>query len=296
MLLLCLLLPAFSAVAQELNCTVTVNAQKLQTADPRIFKTLEKSLTEFMNNRKWTGDTYSANERIQSNILISIVEEKGSNRYSASMQVQANRPVYNSSYNSTLLNMKDDDVTFEYAEFQPIEYTENSGSNNNLASIMAYYAYLIIGLDYASFSPNGGQPYFARANSIIMLNQNSSEAGWRALEKNRNRYWMIENLTNAKYDDFHAAWYKYHRGGLDLMYEDSDKGRKAITDAVNIIATIQAENPGIMLLQQFFAAKSEELTNVYTKALPGEKSNMVQVLKKMDPTNSSRYDRILKTQ
>ena len=297
MLLLCLLLPAFNAaVAQELNCTVTVNAQKLQTTDPRVFQTLQKSLTEFMNNRKWTGDTYTAGERIECNILINITEEKGANRFAAQATVQANRPVYNSSYNTTLLNLVDQDVSFEYAEFQPIEFTENSSANDNIASVLAYYAYLIIGLDYASFAPNGGEPHFSRANSVIMLNQNSNEPGWRALEKNRNRYWMIENLTSSKYEGFHAAWYKYHREGLDMMYEDSDKGRKAISDALNMINAIQAENPGIMLLQQFFSAKSEEITNVYTKALPGEKSNMVQMLTKMDPTNTSRYQRILKSQ
>ena len=296
LLLFCLSFIAYSyqAVAQELNCTVKVNAQKLQTTEPRVFQTLEKTLTEFMNNRKWTGDTYSSTERIECSILISILEEKGSNRFTATMNVQANRPVYSSSYNSTMLNLKDDDVAFDYVEYQPMEYTENSGANPNLVSIMAYYAYLIIGLDYASFSPNGGVPYYAKANTIIQLNQNSNESGWRALEKTKNRYWMIENLMNSKYEAFHAAWYKYHRTGLDQMYDDPDKGRKGITDAINLISPIQQDYPNIMLLQQFFAAKSEELTNVYTKALPGEKSNMVQLLSKMDPVNTNRYQKILK--
>jgi len=258
-----------------------------------VFQTLQKSLTEFMNNRRWTGETYAPNERIECTILINITEEKSDNRFVAQATVQSNRPVYRSSYNSTLLNMVDQDVAFDYIEYQPFTYDENAGGNNNLTSIMAYYAYLILGLDYDSFSPKGGAPYFVKAQNLIQLNQNSGEAGWKALEKNKNRYWMIENLTNTKYDAFHTAWYKYHREGLDLMYDDSDKGRKAVTDAITIISGIQQENPGIMLMQQFFAAKSEEMTNIYTQALAGEKSNMVQMLSKMDPVNTGRYQKIL---
>lgn len=292
-MLLCLCLTAFNAAAQEFNCTVKVNAQKLQTTDPRVFQTLQKTLTEFINNRRWTGDTYAPNERIECSILINITEEKENNRFTAQATVQANRPVYRSSYNSTLLNLVDPDVAFDYIEYQPLTFDENAGGNNNLANIMAYYAYLILGLDYDSFSPRGGAPYFAKAQNLIQLNQNSGEAGWKALEKNKNRYWMVENLTNTKYDAFHGAWYKYHRDGLDMMYDDSDKGRKAITDAMTVINGIQQENPGIMLMQQFFAAKSEELTNLYTGALPAEKSNMVQMLSKMDPVNTGRYQKIL---
>jgi hypothetical protein len=294
-LLLCLSLITFNSFAQELNCTVKVQAQKLQTADPRVFQTLQKALTEFMNNRRWTGDTYSQNERIECSVVINITEEKSANRFIAQATVQANRPVYRSSYNSTLLNMVDQDIAFEYIEYAPFEYSESAGGNNNLSNIMAYYAYLILGMDYDSFSPRGGSPYFVKAQNIINLNQNSGEAGWKALEKNRNRYWMIENLTNTKYDAFHTAWYKYHRDGLDMMYDDSDKGRKAVMDAMNIVNGIQQENPGIMLMQQFFAAKSEELTNIFTGALASEKGNIVQLLSKMDPVNTGRYQKILKS-
>jgi hypothetical protein len=283
-----------STFAQELSCKVIVSTQKLQTTERKVFDALQKTLTEFMNNRKWTTDAFQTNERIECSVLLEILEEKGNNRFAAKTTVQSNRPVFNSNYNSTLLNYIDLDIVFEYVEFQPIDFTENSSANNNLANIMAYYAYLIIGLDYDSYSLKGGVPWYSKAQNIVTINQNSGESGWKSFEKTKNRYWLIENLMNNKYDDIHKAIYIYHRDGLDKMYEDVDAGRTAITSALNLINKIYTDNTNTMILQQFFAAKTEELINIYSKAPTAEKNTIVQLLSKIDPSNSTRYQKINK--
>jgi len=291
---LLLLFISVSSYAQELNCTVRVSAQKLQTTDPKVFQTLQKTLTDFMNNRKWTTDIFGTQEKIECSFILNITTESGGNKYGAQLTVQSNRPVYNSAYNSTMLNIVDADITFDYAEFQPIEFTENSSSNTNLANILAYYAYIVIGLDYDSFSPKGGSPWFAKAMNVVSLSKNSNETGWKGFEKTRNRYWLAENLTNSKYDQLHAALYSYHREGMDKMFDDPEIGRNAIMDALNSVDKVTADNPGSMIVAQFFAAKADEITNIYSKASPGEKSAAFNLLSKLDPTNSARYQKIMK--
>jgi hypothetical protein len=289
-----LLFISYASYAQELNCTVKVSAQKLQTTDPRIFQTLQKALTDFMNNRKWTTDIFATQEKVECSFLVTITSELGGNKFGAQLTVQANRPVYNSSYNSTMLNIVDVDVTLEYLESQPIEYSDNSGSNTNFTSILAYYAYIILGLDYDSFAPNGGAQWYAKAMNIVSLNQNSTEVGWKGFEKPKNRYWMAENLTNSKYDQIHTALYGYHRQGLDKMFDDPDAGRAAVMDALNLIDKMNSDNPGTMIVGQFFAAKADELTNIYSKAGQTEKATAVTLLSKLDPTNAQRYQKIMK--
>src|ERR1043165_7382768 len=202
--------------AQELNCQVNVIAANLQTTDPKVFETLKQAVYEFMNNRKWSNDNYKPEEKIECSMLINITQEISSDKFGAQITVQSNRPVFNSSYNSPMLYLADKDFQFQYAQYQPLDYTDNQFTSN-LTSVLAYYAYLIIGFDYDSFSPKGGMPYFQKANSIVTSAQSNNNAGpgWKSYESVRNRYWIVYNLTNSKLDYIHTVIYKYHREGLD---------------------------------------------------------------------------------
>lgn len=292
--LLTLLCIAVTGYAQELNCTVKVITAQLQTADPKIFQTLQKSIYEFMNNRKWTNDNFSTNERIECSILINITQEISSDKFGAQITIQSNRPVFSSGYNSTVLKWADKDFQFQYAEYQPLEFNENTYLSS-LTSVLAYYAYTIIGFDYDSFSPSGGTVYYQKAQNIVNAAQSTSEPGWKSYESIRNRYWLINNLLNTKFENVRIAMYKYHREGLDKMFENPDQGRKAITESINLLNKTNDDSPNSMILQVLLQAKSDELVNIYSKATPQEKSNAVQVLSKLDASNSSKYQAIMKS-
>jgi hypothetical protein len=280
------------AFSQELNCTVKVITAQLQTADPKIFQTLQKSIYEFMNNRKWTSEIYAPNERIECSMLINVTQEISSDKFSAQLTVQSNRPVFNSSFNSTLLKWVDKDFQFQYAEYQPLEFNENT-LLSNLTSILAYYAYTIIGLDNDSFAPSGGTPYFQKAQTIVNAAQSAPENGWKSYDGTRNRYWLINNLLNSKLDNARTVLYKYHRDGMDKMYENADVSRKPITECLNLLTEMNEDVPNSMILQVFMQGKQEELMGIYSKATPQEKTTAVQLLSKLDPSNSSKYQLIM---
>lgn len=290
------LLSAATAKGQELNCTVKVLAPNLQATDPRVFETLEQSISEFLNNRRWTNDNFLAKERIDCSMLISITQEISSDRFAAQVTVQSSRPVFYSSYNTPLLYLVDKDLQFQYAQYQPLEYQENQFSSA-LVSFLAYYAYLIIGMDYDSFSPKGGNPYFQRASNIVSMAQSANAAGpgWKSFEGTRNRFWLINNLTNPKLDYIHDMLYKYHRQGLDQMYEQMDNGRKAVLEALTQFAKIRDDEPTAMFTQIFCQTKGEELINIFSKAPPQDKNQAVQILVSLDPSNAGRYQQILKS-
>ncbi len=290
--LILLLIVSSFAKAQELNCSVQVITPQLQTADPKIFDDMKKTITEFMNNRKWTADTYTQNERIECTFLISITKELLADKYQAQVTIQSNRPVFNSGYNSTIFNWVDKDWTIEYAQYQTLDFNENS-ITSELSSLLAYYAYIIIGLDYDTFSPKGGAPYFAKAQNIVNLNTNAATKGWKAMEQ-RNRYWLVENLMNAKYDLGHTAIYKYHREGIDKMYDDLENGRKAVLSSFSLLDKLNQENPNSMFIQLFFTAKVDEIVNIFSQAPPIEKTQVINLVSKMDAANSSKYQKILK--
>ena len=280
--------------AQELNCNVQIITPKLQTADPKIFQTLKNSIREFMSNRKWTGDSYTNQEKIECSILINITKELGIDRFTAQVTIQSNRPVFNSSYQSLLLNYVDKDFEFGYTEFQPLDYNDNTGTNN-LTSFLAYYAYIILGIDYDTYSLKGGTPYFLKAQSVVNNAQNYSESGWRSNEKTiRNRYWLVENFLSGKYDEVRQAFYKYHLNGMDKMYEDMPGARKVITQCLSTFDKINSDYPNSFLVQLFFNAKAEELVGIYSQATPSEKATAVQLCSKLDATNAVKYQGILK--
>jgi hypothetical protein len=292
--LLAALLIAMGSSAQELNCTVKVITAQLQVVDPKVFQTLQKSIFEFMNNRKWTNDNFTAGERIDCSILINVTQELSSDKFAAQITIQSNRPVHNAGYNSTLLKWADKDFQFQYAEYQPLEFSETT-FGSNLTSVLAYYAYMIIGLDYDSFSPSGGTPHYQKAQNIVNAAQSSAESGWKSYESIRNRYWLVNNLLNSKFEDMRTVIYKYHREGLDKMFENPEIGRKAISESLNLMNKVNEDAPNSMIMQVYLQGKSDELVNIYSKATPQEKSNAVQILSKLDASNSSKYQAIMKS-
>jgi hypothetical protein len=280
--------------AQELNCSVQVNSDQIQTSDKKVFETLQTSIFEFMNNRRWTNDQYLNQERIECSILINITERISSDQFKATIQIQSRRPVYKASYNTPIFNFLDNDFEFRYVEFQPLEFNETQFTTN-LTSVLAYYAYVVIGMDYDSFSLEGGSPYFQKAQLVVNNAQSSSEKGWKAYENVRNRYWITENLLNPSFRPLRAAYYKYHRQGFDLMTENKDNARAAITESIEMLRKVQADKPGSVLMQLFFVAKSEEIVSVYTQAFPDEKNKVVNALNQIDPANANKYAEILKS-
>lgn len=292
--MLACLLPSVMLKGQELNCTVKVITAQLQVADPKIFQTLQKSIFEFMNNRKWTNDNFTAAERIDCSILINITQELSTDKFAAQITVQSNRPVHSAGYNSTLLKWADKDFQFQYAEYQPLEFSETT-FGSNLTSVLSYYAYIIIGLDYDSFSPSGGTPHYQKAQNIVNAAQSSSESGWKSYEAIRNRYWLVNNLLNSKFEDMRTVIYKYHREGLDRMFENVELGRKSITESLNLMNKVNEDSPNSMIMQVYLQGKSDELINIYSKATPQEKSTAVQILSKLDASNSSKYQGIMKS-
>ncbi len=281
--------------AQELNAKVVVQTPKLQLTDPKVFKTLENDITEFLNTRKWTNDVYQTQERIECSFLITITEELAANRYNAQIILQSNRPVYNSSYNTVMLNYQDKNWTFEYTEYQPLEYNDNAYLSE-LTAMLAYYTYIMIGLDYDSFSPEGGNPYFLRAQSIVNNAQNArnKSKGWTAFDSNQNRYWLIENLMSNKFKNLRKAFFEYHLNGLDMLSTNQKNARSALNSALKLIQQVNQNTPNSMAVDIFVRAKSDEILNIFAsdEVTPPEKSRAYSAMIKIDPANKSKYKEI----
>lgn len=258
-LILAALLFSVSSFGQELNARVTiVSAQISSTVDRRVFRTMQTALTDFLNKRKWTQDDYGQQEKIACNFLFNLQSSPESNVYKATLTVQAARPIYNSTFQSALINFQDPDVTFRYVEFQPIEFNENRVQGTeplaaNLTAVVAYYVYLVLGLDGDSFAPRGGDAWFKKANAIVNAAPDGRNiSGWRPFDGQRNRYWLAENLLNSRYNLIHDAYYSYYRQGLDQLAESDMKGRQGVMASLNALSTLHAENPNLMLYPFFF--------------------------------------------
>jgi hypothetical protein len=297
-LLILLLLGAvtFRLRAQELQATVAVVANRIpSTVDHKQFQTLQASLYDFINNRKWSNETFQNNEKIVCNFLIDISSSGANNTYQAILTVQAGRPVYNSTYQSPLINFRDENFSFRYVEYQQLDFNENrvQGSEPftaNLTAEIAYYVYMILGLDFDSFSLRGGDPYFQKALNIVNNAPDSRDInGWKAFDGVRNRYWLIENLTNSKYTLVHDAYYSYFRSGLDQLYDKEADGRAGILNALNMLNTVNTETPNTMIIQFFFQGKGTELSRVFQKAALDEKSRALDLLVRLDVSNANKY-------
>jgi Domain of unknown function (DUF4835) len=281
-----------AAAAQELNCQVQVVSPQIQgTSERRIFDNLQKAIFEFMNNTKWTNDVFGPDERINCSFFINVTEKLSNDEYKATLQVQSTRTVFKSSYNSVMLNHNDANFQFKYIEFQAFDFTINQHTTN-LTSVLAYYAYVILALDYDSFSPSGGTPYWQKAQTIVANAQNAPERGWRSQEDTKNRYWLVENMLQPLFAPMRTCIYKYHRMGFDIMYSDVAAGRAAVLEALQGLEAIHAQRPLSFPMQIFFNAKSDEVVKLFSQGMPDEKGKVIPLLQKIDPGNGIKYQRI----
>ena len=277
--------------AQELNCTVAINSTQVQTTDRNVFKDMKTGLEQFMNTRKWTSDNFKNYEKINCSMLITITKMPAIGSFSASVQVRSARPIYNTNYTSQLFNFADRDWEFEYIESQPLEYNDNTYTTN-LTSMLAFYAYVIIGMDYDSFSELGGTPYFQKALAVVNNAQSSNRPGWQSLGSNRNRYWLQENLNNSQMVDLRKAVYSYHRLAMDTFDKNPDQGREIILKGLKDIKKVRDINPSSILVISFFDAKGKEITNLFSDGNLQIRKQAYDIIVAIDPSNRM-YDKMI---
>lgn len=296
-----ILLFASIAEAQELRARVNVVSNRVGAGvDKKVFQTLQTALNNFINNRKWTTESYAPEEKIDCSFLLNVESTNDANIYKASLTIQSARPVFNATYLSPVINFQDNEVAFKYAEFQQLEFNENrvSGTDplaGNLTAVLAYYINIILGLDYDSFSPRGGNIYFQKAQSIV---NNAPEgrgiSGWKPFDGTRNRYWLTENLLSSRYAIIHDAFYNFYRLGMDKLYEDETTARNQILNVLSLLNNFNIDNPNTMILQFFLQSKTQELIRIFSKANPQEKAKAVEYLQRLDISNANKYKEGLK--
>ena len=301
MLILLLMVLDVKIQAQEINAKVTVVAAQVgNTVDKRVFQNLQTALVAFINKRKWTTDVFEGNEKIECSFLLNLQSVVEPNVYKATLTIQAGRPIYNSTYLSPLVNFIDNEITFRYVEFQPIEFNENriSGAEPltaNLSALFAYYVYIVLGLDYDSYAPRGGDPFFQKANLIVnAAPEGRSISGWKPFDGQRNRYWLAENLQNTRYALVHDAIYTYYRQGMDKLIENENVAREQMLNGINMLNTLNTETPNLMIMPFFFQGKSDEIIKIYKKSDSQEKSRILDLFSRLDIANASKYRQDLK--
>lgn len=293
LVLLSLFLAAFSVNSQELNCIVNVNSRQVEGSEKTMFVEMEKAIFQLVNGRKWTSDKFEASEKIDCSILINLTERTGPNSFTGNIQVQASRPIYGTSYDSPIMNVRDEDFSITYNQFVPLQYNEGSYTDE-LTAILAFYIYMILGYDYDSFSFEGGAPHFQQALRIVNNAQSSTQKGWKAFEDQSNRYWLVENALSARFKPLRKTYYEYHRLGFDLMHQDLVRGRAKVTESLKALRPIHNVAPSSYNLQVFFNAKMREIVNLYEKASANEITEVTELLIRIDPGNSNNYEKLRK--
>jgi hypothetical protein len=286
-------LASFSTNAQDVFATVSVNTSAIQQADPAIFKTLDQKITDFVNLRRWTTDDFASTERIELNINLTLTQKDkgGDDIYRAKLTIQASRPVYGTDYKTSLLNYIDKDVLIRYNQFQNLDFNENRIVGNdiyssNLTAILAFYVYYAVGLDYDSYSLKGGTPYFNKALNIV---QNAPELeGWKR-EGGKNRYWLVDNIINSRFDAFRQNFYEYHRDGMDQMTTNKTAATNKIKENIKVLSQLNKDLPNSAVLFMYFSAKSQEYVNILTESTAAEKEELCPLMAAMDVTNAAKY-------
>lgn len=279
--------------SQELNCQVNINTSQIQgTAEKQIFDQLQKSIFEFMNNKKWTRDNFTFQEKIDCSVLIIIKSKISDDEYSASIQVESRRPVYKSSYFTPIFNYEDDNFQFKFQQFSQLDFQVTT-FQNNLTSVLAYYAYVVIANDYDTFSPLGGTEYWQQAQLIVNNAQTASEKGWRSSESNKNRYWLVENTLQPLYKGIRDCQYQLSKNGLDIMNEKVEEGRTNILKALDLLRPVYAARPASFNMQLFFNAKADEMVNIFKEGTPEEKTKASELLMLVDPAHTTKYLKII---
>ena len=280
-----------SLQAQEINCKVSINYSQIQGTNTQVFKTLETALTEFINDRKWTSAQYSPAERISCSFAITVKEYSEDGNFKCELTVQSNRPVYNSSYNSPLFNFKDVNFNFTYLEFDQLEFRDNI-IDNNLTAVIAYYVYLMIGLDMDSMSPMGGSEILHIVENIVNSAQTLGESGWKAFDDSKNRHAIISDYMDGGMKPYRQMMYDYHRLGLDEMVQNADRGRAKITESLNLLKQAKEVKAMSSLPQIFTDIKREELINIYSKGTQKEREEVYDILVNINPAQVNEWDKI----
>lgn len=278
--------------AQELNCIVTINSTQITTSDRGIFRDMKTAVEQFMNSRKWSADSYKSYEKINCSMLITITKMPAIGNFSASVQIQAARPVFNTNYSSLIFNFADRDWEFEYIESLPLEYNDNTYTTN-LTSMLALYAYLIIGVDYDTYSELGGTPYFQKALAVVNNAQQANRPGWQPLNSNRSRYWIVENYNNGQMVEMRKSMYAYHRLALDTFDKDPDKSREVILRGLREVKKVRDINPTSILVVSFFDAKSKELANIFSTGNIQIRREAYDIITAIDPSNRASYEKMI---
>ena len=281
--------------AQELNCNIQISAQRIQGSNRQVFESMQKDLFEFMNNTVWSNHVFNYAERIDCNILINLTDQLSADEFKGTIQIQLSRPIFNTTYNSTLLNFIDNNFQFKYVEFQPLEF-DPSTNKSSLVSVLAYYTYMVLGFDYDSFAPMGGTEFFQMAEKIVTNAQNAPEPGWKPYDgsRNRNRYWLVKNVLDKEYEGVRQFIYEYYINGLDKMESKAPEARTSMVESLKLIQDVYRKKPDpfMYLVQVVMDAKSDELINIYSAAFPEEKSRVVEILTEIDPANKAKYEKI----
>ena len=294
LILFLVLLPGIIS-SQELNCNIQISAQRIQGSNRQVFESMQRDLFEFMNNTVWTNHVFSYAERIDCNILINLSDQLSADEFKGTIQIQLSRPVFNTTYNSTMLNFIDNSFQFKYVEFQPLEFDPNT-YRSSLVSVLAYYTYMILGFDYDSFAPMGGTEFFQMAEKIVTNAQNAPEPGWKPYDgsRNRNRYWLVKNVLNKEYEGVRQFLYDYNINGLDKMESKIAEARTSMVESLKLIQDVYRRKPDpfMYLIQVVMDSKSDELINIFSAAFPEEKSRVVEILTEIDPANKAKYETI----
>ena len=289
--ILFVLLGILSLHAQELNCTVTINSDQVSQTNQQIFKTLERSLNDFVNKNKWTNRVYKENERVNAQMFITITDYE-SDRFSGNIQIQSSRPVYNTSYESPVFNYKDNQFNFQYIEFQPLVFNENV-FESNLVAVVAYYVYVILGIDADTFSLEGGTDFYRKAQSIVTQAQGTNYSGWsQTTSENRTRFDFISDMLSNTYKEYRVAMYNYHRKGLDILADNNSTGKQIIAGTMNLFQTMINRRPNAFLISTFFDAKSEEIQNIFSDGPKVDIVKLKETLNKIAPLYSSTWNEI----
>ncbi len=296
-ILLALFISSFGRIsAQELICQVSVNHSRIKGVSRQVFENMQKDISQFMNTHKWSNYKFENNERIRCTFSINLSSYSG-NRYVATLQVVSNRPVFESSYESPILNLKEHENTFdfEYIENQNLEFSE-SRHGSNLTAVLAYYAYIIIGMDFDTFLMEGGTPFFQKAQTIVNNAQSSQNKGWKSHEARKmdNRYFLIKNILESRNGAARRAMYRYHRQGLDMMGERIEAGRAEIAESLRYFQKVHRLNPNLVLLKIILDAKSKELIKIFSGSFAAEKTKVANILKEIDPARIKEYELLTK--
>lgn len=277
--------------AQEVRATISINADKVPGSNKQVFQTMERSLTEFINQKKWTNKNFKQQEKIACSFVITIVEQTSSDNFVANLQVQSSRPVYDSSYQTTVLNFMDSDFSFNYTEYENFQYNPN-GFDSNLVSVTAYYIYLILGLDADTFSLQGGTEYYDSAENVVNQSQQSGYIGWSSTNNGATRYRIITDILSGTYDGYRSALYNYHLQGLDMMSSDKSNAKLNIEESIQVLRGIYDRRPNALLLRVFFDAKADEIVNIYSDGPRFDSSKLVDDLTRISPSNVSKWQTI----